>query len=354
MPLHPDHDHPDADDDGHLHTHDKGIRGFLASILRPHSHDSSDSVDDALAGSAEGIKAVKLSLLGLGVTAALQVLIVVVTGSVALLADTIHNFGDAITAIPLWIAFALSGRAASRHYTYGYGRAEDLAGVFVVLMIAASAVVAGYQSVDRLLDPRPIHNLGLVALAGFLGFIGNEAVAEYRIRVGKRIGSAALVADGYHARTDGFTSLAVVLGAAGVWLGIKQADPLVGLAITVAILFVLKSAASQMWRRLMDAVEPEILHRAEAAAASVSGVVHVSLIRPRWIGHTIHAEARVTVDREISVADGHRIAEEVEHAMVHAVPKLSTVIVHVDPCAHDASPTEPVDHPKAHFGTHSH
>ncbi|MBN9492857.1 cation transporter, partial [bacterium] len=346
--------HDNHDEAGHVHAQSEGIRGFISSIVRPHSHDSSDSVDDALAGSAEGIKAVKLSLLGLGVTAALQVVIVAVTGSVALLADTIHNFGDAITAVPLWIAFALTGRVASRRYTYGYGRAEDLAGVFVVLMIAASAVLAGYESVSRLVDPRPIHNLGLVALAGFLGFIGNEAVAQYRIRVGKRIGSAALIADGYHARTDGFTSIAVVFGAAGVWLGIKQADPIVGLAITLAILFVLKSAVSQMWRRLMDAVEPEILHQAEEAAAGVPGVVDVSLVRPRWIGHTIHAEARVTVDRELSVADGHRIAEQVEHAMVHAVPKLTTVIVHVDPCGHDGSTAYGVDHHKAHLSAHSH
>ncbi|MCL4241996.1 MAG: cation diffusion facilitator family transporter, partial [Dehalococcoidia bacterium] len=294
------------------------------------------------------------SLLGLGATAALQVVIVLISGSVALLADTIHNFGDAITAVPLWIAFALTGRAASRHYTYGYGRAEDLAGVFIVLMIAASAVLAGYQSINRLLEPAAIHNLGWVAVAGFLGFLGNEAVAQYRIRIGQRIGSAALVADGYHARTDGFTSLAVLLGAGGVWLGFERADPIVGLAITVAILFVLKGAASQVWRRLMDAVEPEVLHRAEQAAERVPGVVHVSLVRPRWIGHTIHAEVRVTVDRELSVAEGHWIAEEVEHAMVHAVPKLGSVIVHIDPCAHDGSQTHPAGPHRRPSGVHTH
>ncbi|MGE0600669.1 MAG: cation diffusion facilitator family transporter [Dehalococcoidia bacterium] len=313
------------------------MRGIIDALIRPHAHVAADNVDDALAASADGIRAVKLSLAGLGLTAALQIGVVFVTGSVALLADTVHNFGDAITAVPLWIAFALGARTASRRYTFGYGRAEDLAGVFVVLMIAASAVLAGYESVVRLLDPRPIDNLGWVAAAGLVGFLGNEVVAQYRIKVGERIGSAALVADGYHARTDGLTSIAVLLGAGGVWLGFRQADPLFGLAITVAILFVLKGAGTQMWHRLMDGIEPEVVLAAESAAQDVSGVVGVTLIRPRWIGHTIHAEARVTVDQDLSVIEGHRIAEEVEHAMTHAVPKLTTVIVHIDPCGHDGA-----------------
>lgn len=329
--------HGHEDGSGHAHAH--GLRGLVGSIFRPHSHAATDSLDEELAGSAEGIRAVKISLLGLGATALMQLAVVAVSGSVALFADTVHNFGDAATAVPLWIAFALSGRAASRRYTYGYGRAEDLAGVFVVLMIAASAIVAGYESVSRLFDPREIDNPGWVALAGLLGFAGNEAVALYRIRVGSRIGSAALVADGYHARTDGLTSIAVLLSAAGAWLGFELADPLVGMAITVAIAFVLKDAAGRMWQRLMDAVEPEILHTAERAARDVEGVVDVTLVRPRWVGHAIHAETRVTVDRELSVAEGHRIADDVERALKQAVPKLSTVIVHVDPCGHEGSRT---------------
>lgn len=341
-----------AHEDGH-HTHDhpRGVRGLFAAIFRPHSHDAADSVDDALAGSAEGIRTLKLSLVGLGLTALLQVAIVIMSGSVALLADTIHNFGDALTAIPLWVAFSLTRRPATRRYTYGYGRAEDLAGVFVVLMIAASAAFAGYESVRRLLDPHPVTNLGWVAVAGFVGFLGNEVVAQYRIRTGKRIGSAALVADGYHARTDGFTSLAVLFGAAGVWLGFARADPLVGLAITLVILFVLKGAAVQMWRRLMDAVEPELLLSAETAARNVPGVVGVTLVRPRWIGHSVHASADVTVDREISVLAAHAIAEDVRAAMIRAVPKMVSVTVHVDPCGHGPAETaagNSVGKPHAH------
>ena len=232
------------------------MRGLLSGLFQPHSHDAADSVDDALAGSAAGIRAVKLSLIGLGITAVLQLVVVLVSGSAALLADTIHNFADAATAIPLWLAFAVGRRPPTRRYGYGFGRAEDLAGVFVVLMIAASSVIAAWESLQKLLHPQPINQLGWVAVAAVVGCFGNELVAQYRIRTGQRIGSAALVADGYHARTDGLTSLAVLIGVIGVWLGFSQADPLVGLAITVAILFVLKNAVVQIWQRLMDAIEP--------------------------------------------------------------------------------------------------
>ena len=338
---HGSHDQPGGHDDRHGgsgaehdHDHPRGLRGFVTQLIQPHSHDAADSIDDALGGSADGIRAVKLSLLGLGVTAGLQLIVVLISGSVALLADTIHNFGDALTAIPLWLAFSYSRRPANRRYSYGYGRAEDLAGVFVVLMIAGSAALAAFVAIRRLLDPQPVSDLWWVAAASIVGFAGNEMVAQYRIRSGKRIGSAALVADGYHARTDGLTSLAVLLGVFGAWLGFKQADPIVGLIITGAILLVVKGAVVQIWHRLMDAVDPELLDAARAAAQGVAGVTEVSLVRPRWVSHTIHAEAQVTVDRELSLAEAHTISAQVEHAMMHAVPKLSSVIVHVDPCDH--------------------
>ncbi|MFF2027888.1 cation diffusion facilitator family transporter, partial [Streptomyces sp. NPDC058171] len=260
---------------GHGHGHSGGVRGAIREIFAPHSHDSADSVDDALEASEIGIRAVKISLVVLGVTALAQVVVVAVSGSVALAADTIHNFSDALTAVPLWIAFALGRRAATRRFTYGYGRAEDLAGLFVVVMIALSAVVAGVEAIRRLLDPVPIQHLGWVALAGIIGFAGNEWVALYRIRIGRRIGSAALVADGLHARTDGFTSLAVVLGAGGVAVGIPLADPVVGLVITAAILLVLRTAARDVFRRLMDGVDPGLVDAAEQALAAEPGVVGV-------------------------------------------------------------------------------
>jgi len=338
LPHEHDHDHGDEhdhrDEHDHGHEHAPGLLGRLEELIKPHSHDAADSVDDALTGSEVGINAVRLSLLGLGATALVQLMIALASGSVAVLADTIHNFADASTAIPLWLAFWVSRKPANERYTYGYGRAEDLAGVFVLLMILGSAVVAAWESLRRLLDPTPIDHLGWVAAAGLLGFVGNELVAQYRIRVGQRIGSAALIADGYHARTDGLTSLAVVIGAAGVSLGFPRADPLVGLLITVAILLVLKDAAIQMWRRLMDAVDPQLVERATEAARGAEGVQQVSTLRARWIGHTIHAEALIVADCELTLDEAHTIAERARHRMLHAVPKLSTVTVHVDPCEH--------------------
>jgi cation diffusion facilitator family transporter len=338
-----DHDHGhDHDDHGHDHGHGEahahpaatGGRSKLEHLLQPHSHDSADSVDDALTASDDGIRAVRLSLLGLAITAVAQLAVAITSGSVAVLADTVHNFADASTAIPLWLAFWIGRRPPTTRYTYGFGRAEDLAGVFVVLMIVASAIVAFWESIHKLLDPTPIEHLGWVAAAGVFGFFGNELVAQYRIRVGQRIGSAALVADGYHARTDGLTSLAVLVGAVGVWLGFPRADPLVGLLITGAILLVLKDAALQMWRRLMDAVDPDLVAQATHAAEGADGVQQVSTVRARWIGHTIHAEALIVADCDLTLSEAHEIAEDARHRMLHAVPKLSTVTVHVDPCSH--------------------
>lgn len=324
----------------HPHNHD-GPGGKIGAALRevfaPHSHDAGDSIDGALESSAAGIRAVKISLLVLGVTALVQIAIVAISGSVALFADTVHNFSDALTAIPLWIAFALSTKAATRRYTYGFGRAEDLAGLFVVVMIALSAVVAGVESIRRLVNPVPIEHLGWVALAGLAGFIGNELVAVYRIRVGRRIGSAALVADGLHARTDGFTSLAVLLGAGGVALGFPLADPIIGLIITVAILAVLRTAVRDIFRRLMDAVDPSFVDSAESALAAEPGVTAVRSVKMRWIGHRLHVDAELDIDPAVSLTDAHRIAHEAEHTLTHVVPKLSSALVHAYPAGHGSA-----------------
>jgi cation diffusion facilitator family transporter len=329
--VHHDHDH------GHGHGHDHGqerpggLRGWVRSVVRPHSHDAADSVDSALEASADGVRAVKVSLAVLGTTAVLQLAVVIYSGSVALLADTIHNFSDALTAVPLWVAFVLGRRAASRRYTYGFGRAEDLAGVFIVFMIALSAVLSAYESFRRLLEPHPLEHVGVVILAGVIGFAGNELVAGYRIRVGRRIGSAALVADGLHARTDGFTSLAVVAGAVGVLAGFPLADPVVGLAITVAILVILRGAAGDVGRRLMDAVDPALVDTAESSLRSVSGVRDVERVQLRWVGHRMRAEAGVVVGADLSVVDAHAIAVSAHHRLLHDIPRLLEATVHVSP-----------------------
>ncbi|MEV7028697.1 cation diffusion facilitator family transporter [Streptomyces sp. NPDC093272] len=327
------HDGPGGHAHGHPHTHSApgGLRHRLGHLLTPHSHETADKLDPALEASARGLRALWVSLAVLGVTAAAQAAVVVLSGSVALLGDTVHNAADALTAVPLGIAFVLGRRAANRRYTYGYGRAEDLAGIAIVLTITASAAFAAWTAVERLLDPRPVAHLPAVALAALAGFAGNEWVARYRIRVGRSIGSAALVADGLHARTDGFTSLAVLLGAGGSALGWQLADPLVGLVITAAIVLVLRDAAREVFRRVMDAVDPELTDRAERALGEVPGVRAVGELRLRWIGHRLRAEVAVVVDGESTVRQAHAVAVAAEHALLHAVPRLTAALVHADP-----------------------
>ena len=318
-------------DHEHDHDHDHGHGHGWWSRLFGHSHDAVEQVDHALEADAMGRGALLVSLVVLLATAAAQAVVVVLSGSVALLGDTVHNLADALTALPLLVAFALAARPRSTRLTYGYGRAEDLAGLFVVAMIALSAAFAGYEAVRRLLDPHPVSHLGAVAVAGIVGFAGNEWVAEYRIRVGRRIGSAALVADGLHARTDGFTSLAVLVGAGGVALGWQWADPAVGLLITVAILGVLRSAAAQVGARLMDAVDPDLVDRADATLRTVEGVHDVLDLRLRWIGHTLRAEVDLAVDPGLSLAEAHEVAHHAEAHLLEDVPRLTGATVEVSP-----------------------
>lgn len=328
----PEHHHYEHGD-----GHRRGLLGWLRGVATPHSHDAAQRVDEALESSREGIRTVKVSLAVLALTSALQAVVVAMSGSVALLGDTFHNVADALTSLPLWIAFTLGRRRPSRRYTYGYGRVEDLAGVFVVLMITFSSLLAGYEAIHRLRHPQDLKYLGAVMAAGVVGLVGNELVAVYRIRIGRRIGSGALVADGLHARTDGLTSLAVVVGAAGVAAGWRWADPAVGLLISAAIVLVLIRAARDVGRRLLDAVDTQLVDQAERVVLGVPGVHGLADLRIRWLGHRLVAEVSITVDRELSVVEAHEIAERTRHTLMHEVAKVSEVTVHADPCTHDGS-----------------
>jgi cation diffusion facilitator family transporter len=331
-----DHRRNDRRDGGdHPHAHSSGwasrVRHDVSEFFGGHSHDAADQIDDALEANAAGRRALGISLIGLGVTAVLQAVVVALSGSVALLGDTLHNVADALTAVPLLVAFRLARRPANKHYTYGYGRAEDLGGLFVIAMIALSSVLAAYEAIHRLLHPQQVNHLWAVAGAAVIGFLGNELVARYRIRIGRQIGSAALVADGLHARTDGFTSLAVLLGAGGVAVGLPWADPVVGLIITIAILGVLRSAVKQVGARLMDAVDPTIVDRATAAVTSVEGVRQIRELRIRWIGHSLRAEVDVTVDPTLSITQAHDVAHHAEAHLLTDVHRLTAATVHVSP-----------------------
>ncbi len=340
MSTHHEHDHPDTgahrsyetgDHAGHDHAHPSSVGGWIKSLYMPHTHDAQGSLDTELTASAAGMRVLWVSLLVLGLTAAVELGVTSLSGSVALLGDAVHNVADALTAFPLALAFWLGRKPATRRYTYGFGRAEDLAGIFIVAVVAASTAYAAMVSVERLVHPTPIHRVGLVAVAGFVGFVGNELVAHYRIRVGRRIGSAALVADGQHARTDGLTSLAVVAGAIGVAVGFPRADGIMGLLITLALVGVLRTTARDIVRRLMDSVDPGLVDQVEEVLARVEGVDQVERVRIRWVGHQLQAEATIVSDAELTLAAAHGIAERAHHQLLHEVPRLTEALIHSDP-----------------------
>jgi len=326
--AHP-HDHAHAPS-GHGHDHGTGLLGWLRGAFA-HSHSIEDKIDHEMEGNERGIRTLKITLVILLMTSALQVAVVLISGSVALLADTIHNFGDATTSIPLWIAFALAKRGASRRFTYGYGKVEDVAGAMIVLIITFSACVAAYESVQKLIHPNTITNIGWVALAALIGFAGNETVAVFRLRVGREIGSAALVADGMHARVDGFTSLAVLIGVAGVWAGVPILDPIVGIAITIAILFIVKDAATAVWRRLVDDIEPETVAAIADVAGRVPGVERVERVRARWIGHQLQSDVTLILDEEQSFRESSAVTLAVRRALLTHVRRLSLLTVEALP-----------------------
>lgn len=297
--------HNHQDDHGHAHVH-------VAS-------------DPALLRTREGMRAVLISLAGLAATALVQAVVVTFSGSVALLADMIHNVGDAATAIPLWIAFACAHRTPTKRFTYGFGRLEDLAGLITLALIAASAAVAGWQSIARLLHPKPPEHLWFVAAAALVGFAGNELVARYRIRAGNAIHSAALVADGHHARADALTSLAVLLGVAGTWAGLRIADPLVGMAITLGILRILYAASITVLTHVLDGVEPGTVERITSTASDVPGIHSVRDVRVRWTGHQMEADIVIFLPGSFSAAQTEATLARTRDALHLAFPSLAHV-----------------------------
>ncbi len=337
------HSHDDGHEhQAHGHNHDEG---------HGHTH---GTVNPSILTSERGIWAVKWSFIGLLITTVIQIVVFVFSGSIALLADTIHNLGDACTAIPLAIAFWLARRKPSKRFTYGFGRVEDLAGVFVVLTILASAIFAGYESYQRLLHPQSVIYLWAVAFAAIVGFIGNEGVAMFRIKVGKEIESAALVADGYHARTDGFASLSVLLSAFGVWLGYPLADPIIGLLMTALILKIVWESAQSVFTRLLDGVDPELVNEIKETAQQTSGIEDVTDVRARWLGHRLHAELNIAVRPELSVTNGHQLALKVQHELLHKLSFLSSVIIHIDPADESGKKHHMVEHTHDDLPSHSH
>jgi cation diffusion facilitator family transporter len=308
-----DHDHDEHNDDEHAHGHEHG------------------KVDADLYGNRAGLRAVQISTAGMLLVAAIQFAIASIGGSAGLFADALHNFGDVFTTIALWIAFVISNRAANQRYTYGYYRAEDLAGIFIVLVIIASAIASGVESIQKLTSGNIPTQIYLSMAAALIGVAGNELLAQYKISVGKRINSVSLVADGHHSRIDGLTSLAAFIGLVGVKLGFPKADPIAGIVITIVIFTVVISTSRSVLQRLLDAVDPHVVPSIVTTATAVPGVEEVTDVRARWVGHTLHVVMNIEVDAELTLSKAHAIAEEVRHRLFHDIKGISEVVVHTDP-----------------------
>ena len=318
--------------DHHHHSNNILVKIAMALHLPGFTHDHSHTDlagDSAFLDNQLAIRTVWLALLALGLTTALQVVIYVASGSVALLADTVHNLGDALNSIPLLVAFYIARRVANRRYTYGYGRLEDIAGVFIVISIGFSAAYILYESIQRLLNPLPLENLEWIALASVVGFMGNELVAIMQIRVGRRIGSDAMIADGQHARVDGLTSLAVLIAVVGTLIGLPILDPIVGIVIAFAIVGITWNAIKAIWYRMMDAVDPHLVEHVEAHVKELDGVVAIETLRLRWVGHRMYGVMTVQVSAETALAETQNIVRAIQHEASHIVPQLEELTVQV-------------------------
>lgn len=319
------------------HNHPDGIIGWIGAVFHlpgfDHDHNDTDSivVDDAVRDNNIGIVTIWTSLGLLWLTTAIQGIIYYYSNSVALLADTAHNLVDALNSIPLLIAFYLVRRVATRRFTYGFGRAEDIAGIFIVLSIVYSAGHILFESFQRFFSPFPLENLGLVALAALVGFVGNEAVANLQIRVGKQIGSDAMVADGQHARIDGITSLAVLIAVFGAWINIPILDPIIGVVIGIAIVGIAWHAVTKVFYRLMDAVDPGIVNRIEHFAEQVEGVEQIVKLRVHWVGHRLFTEITATIDETRTLVEAHSITQRIQERLYEAIPAMGEAVIHLEP-----------------------
>ncbi len=215
--------------------------------------------------------------------------------------------------------------------TYGYGRLEDIAGIIIIIIILFSAIVALYQSILKFVSPGEIQETGWVMAAAIIGFIGNEIVAHYRINTGKEIGSAALVADGKHSRIDGLTSLAVFFAALGVMLGYPVVDPIAGIFISVFIFWIVVGASKDIFKRLLDIVDPELIDKVEKITSSMKEVKSVHDVKARWIGHSLRVNVSIAINENLSVREGHNVAVTVHRKLIHEIPHLENVTIHVDP-----------------------
>jgi cation diffusion facilitator family transporter len=255
-------------------------------------------------------RAVAVSAAGLAVTGLIELAIALVSGSVALLGDALHNLSDVSTSLLVFVGFRASRKAATDRYPYGYERAEDLAGIGVALVIWASAAFAGAESVNKLIHHGPTQHVGWGIGAAAVGIVGNQLVARYKLAVGRTIQSATMIADAKHSWLDALSSAGAMLGLIGVAVGWPWADAVAGLFVTGFICHVGWEVSSDIAHRLLDGVDPAVITTAEAVAAETAGVMHAHA-RARWTGRTLRVEVEGWIEASTTVADADRIGRAV-------------------------------------------
>jgi cation diffusion facilitator family transporter len=282
-------------------------------------------------GTREGLRAIRLAAIALGASAGIRLTIAAMSGSVGLLAAGLDDLGDVLTTIALSVAFVASRRAADRRYTFGYQRFEDLSGVLVVAVIWASVAFATYEAITKLAGDHEVTRIGIAMGAAALGLLANGFAGVYKIRVGRRISSEPLVADGKHALADGLSSIAALGGLIAVRAGYPAADPIAAFVVVLAIVAVAVDATRRVLARLLDAVDPTIVGRIEHSAKHTAGVASLGRVQARWAGRSLYVTITVAADGHLSLDETHTIAENVAHAILHDVPGVAQVDVHVDP-----------------------
>jgi cation diffusion facilitator family transporter len=270
-------------------------------------------------------RAIGLSAVGLAVTGLIELAVALLSGSVGLLGDALHNLSDVSTSGAVWFGFRISRRTATPSHTYGYERAEDLAGLGVALVIWASAVFAAVASYHKLVEHGTTSHLSLAMVGAVIGMLGNQGVAWYKLRIGRRIQSATLVSDGRHSRLDALSSFGALVGLVAVAAGAKWGDPVAGFAVTLLIAHVGYEVTKDILGHLMDSVDPEIVFAAERAAVGVDGVQHAH-VRARWMGRTLLVEIEGFLHADASIADSDVLGQRVELAVLGAVPEVRSVV----------------------------
>ena len=277
-------------------------------------------------------RAVVVSAVVLGAAAAIEFAASASGRSAGVLADALHNAGDVLTTLVLLAAFAVARRPATRRFTSGFGRVEDVATLVIILIIVFTAAAAAFESLGRLLSSEgySISRIGPALLAAAIGVVANLGVSEYKIRVGRRIRSLALEADGIHSRLDALVSAGAFAGLGLAWMGIAIADPLTGLAITIAIVYILAGTVGRLVLRMMDAVDPDLIDQIASAARSVKGVLGVHDVRARWVGRKLVAVMHIDCAPNASLIQAHDIAQAVQQEVELQVPAVH-LDVHMDP-----------------------